>query len=63
MSRKAGLSGSSSSSDLLRALAPDVVASTDAADVKRMLARVEQLLAALNDEKLRQLLMISGSSR
>ncbi|WIA18375.1 hypothetical protein OEZ85_009837 [Tetradesmus obliquus] len=59
----AGLSGSSSSSDLLRALAPDVVASTDAGDVGHMLACVEALLAALNDEKLRQLLMISSSSR
>jgi hypothetical protein len=62
LSRKAGLSGSSSSSDLLRALAPDVVASTDAGDVGRMLSCVEGLLAALNDDKLRQLLMISSSS-
>jgi hypothetical protein len=63
VSRRSGLSGSSSSSDLLRALAPDVVASTDAADVARMLSSVEGLLAALNDDKLRQLLMISSSSR
>jgi hypothetical protein len=63
VSRKSGLAGSSSSSDLLRALAPDVVASTDSGDVARMLSSVEGLLAALNDDKLRQLLMISSSSR
>jgi hypothetical protein len=63
LSRKSGLSGSSSSSDLLRALAPDVVASTDAGDVARMLSCVEGLLAAFNDDKLRQLLMISSSTR
>jgi hypothetical protein len=63
VSRKSGLAGSSSSSDLLRALAPDVVASTDAGDVACMLSSVDGLLAALNDDKLRQLLMISSSSR
>lgn len=63
LSRKAGLSGSSSSQDLLRALAPDVVASTDARDVGQMLQLVEGLLGQLNAEKLRQLLMISSSAR
>lgn len=63
VSRKAGLSGSSSSQDLLRALAPDVVASTDAKDVVQMLQLVEELLAQLNANKLRQLLMIASSSR
>lgn len=63
LSRKAGLTGSSSSQDLLRALAPDVVASTDARDVGQMLKLVEGLLAELNADKLRQLLMISSSAR
>lgn len=63
LSRKTGLTGSSSSQDLLRALAPDVVASTDARDVGQMLERVEGLLSQLNAEKLRQLLMISSSAR
>jgi hypothetical protein len=63
LSRKAGLSGSSSSQDLLRALAPDVVASTDARDVGQMLQLVEGLLGQLNADKLRQLLMISSSAR
>lgn len=63
LSRKAGLTGSSSSQDLLRALAPDVVASTDARDVGQMLKLVEGLLAKLNADKLRQLLMISSSAR
>jgi hypothetical protein len=63
LSRKAGLTGSSSSQDLLRALAPDVVASTDVRDVGRMLQLVEGLLEQLNADKLRQLLMISSSAR
>jgi len=63
LSRKAGLSGSSSSQDLLRALAPDVVASTDARDVAQMLQQVEALLSQLNADKLRQLLMIASSVR
>jgi hypothetical protein len=63
LSRKAGLTGSSSSQDLLRALAPDVVASTDARDVGQMLLLVEKLLGELNADKLRQLLMISSSAR
>jgi hypothetical protein len=62
-SRAAGLSGSSSSQDLLRALAPDVVASTDARDVAAMLGVVEGCLARLADERLRQLLMIASSAR
>lgn len=63
LSRKAGLTGSSSSQDLLRALAPDVVASTDVRDVGQMLQLVEGLLEQLNADKLRQLLMISSSAR
>lgn len=63
LSRKAGLTGSSSSQDLLRALAPDVVASTDARDVAQMLQLVEGLLAQLNADKLRQLLLIASSAR
>jgi hypothetical protein len=63
LSRKAGLTGSSSSQDLLRALAPDVVASTDARDVGQMLQVVDGLLGQLNADKLRQLLMIASSAR
>jgi hypothetical protein len=63
LSRKAGLTGSSSSQDLLRALAPDVVASTDARDVGQMLTVVDGLLGQLNADKLRQLLMIASSAR
>eukprot|EP00775_Hariotina_reticulata_P008742 gene8742-8922_t len=61
--RKGGLSGSSSNADLLRALAPELVAATDLGGVLQMLQTVDGLIAALNDDKLRQLLMISSSSR
>lgn len=63
VSRRAELSGSSSSSNLLRALAPDAVSAVDGGDVERMLKVVDRLLAAMNDEKLKQLLMMSSSSR
>jgi hypothetical protein len=63
VSRKGGLSGSSSNADLLRAMAPELVASTDLGDVLQMLQTVDSLIAALNDNKLRQLLMISSSCR
>lgn len=63
ISRKAELNNSSSSSNLLRALAPDVVSSTDLGDATRMLTVVDQLLSSLNDSKLKQLLMINSSNR
>jgi hypothetical protein len=63
LARQAGLSGASASQDLLRALAPEAVASTDARDVGAMLAVVEGCLAQLNGEQLRQLLMIASSPR
>lgn len=55
--------GGGSSSDLLNALLPPAVAAVDARGARRLLVCVEGALASLNDTGLRQLLLISSSSR
>lgn len=63
IARRTGMASSGSGSELLRALAPEAISSTDAAAVGRMLAAVEKALASLQGERLRQLLLLATSSR